>query len=1186
MSGSRTPNSSPSQPPITPGLLVLHGNRAELLGETVFEWLRRHPLGALEEEIFLVQSNGVAEWLKMTLAEQAGICAATRVELPGRFLWRAYRQMLGREAVPSQSRLDKLPLTWALMRLLPQLAQQPGFEPLAGFLRLGAMERRLQLAQALADLLDQYQVYRSDWLEAWAQGQDVLPRSAGEALANALPLPADQRWQAALWRALLAPLSAQQREASRPQLHQRFVQALQQGRVPQSPMARRVVLFGMTHVPMQTLQALAALSEHCQVILAIPNPCRFHWADIIDGRELLKISRRRQPLRAGLDLAEVGLESMHQHAHPLLASWGRQGRDFVRQLDAFDDALQAQERFALAKIDLFDEGEGASLLSQVQARIRELVPLAEHPALAQPLQADDRSIVFHIAHGAQREVEILQDQLLDLLAKTPGLQPRDIVVMVPDIDAFAPAIRSVFGQYGFNGRGDKRFIPFDIADLKDRGHNPLMIALEWLLRLPQQRCRLSEVRDLLDVPAVAARFGLTPADLPRLTQWMEGAGIRWGLNAEQRGELGLAACGEQNSWLFGLRRILLGYAVGDTTAHREPFAGIAAYAEVGGLDAALAGHLAELLGALEAWWRLSSTLATPQAWGERGRELLANFFLAQDDQERATLAAADAALTQWLAACETAEFADDIELVVAREAWLSGLDLPTLNKRFKAGGITFCTLMPMRAVPFEVVCLLGMNDGDYPRRSMRSDFDLMGLPGQQRPGDRSGRDDDRQLILEALLSARQRLYISWSGRSVRDNSEQPPSVLVSQLRDYLASGWGEAVLAPLSTEHPLQPFSRRYFEQGSALFTHASEWRQAHQAQDEVQDEPDVDSEGDGHELPPLVADPDQPLLDIKTLAAFLKNPVKSFFKQRLDVQFTESATAAEDDEAFAVDGLLEHELLSELLDDALQAPPAQGFEVEDPKSTEDAELPRRVAGLAARMREAGRLPMAEQGRRAERALVDAVVPMLQAWRRLQALYPLQAPKELLSFPFEQPLLQDWLADLRAQALGGQRVWLALLPNRLCADEKNKSARPERLLEAWVRQLVASAHGLQLQGVLIGRDAQLTLQPLPPEQAQADLAELLALWQEGMRQPLPIAALSGLAQVADQKDVAVVYEGGFNSRGEVNEPCLARLYPDFAALTADGRFEALAPRLYGALHDWLQQGVSLELHAESEEAAA
>ncbi|MGS0756060.1 exodeoxyribonuclease V subunit gamma, partial [Roseateles sp. GG27B] len=244
--------------------------------------------------------------------------------------------------------------------------------------------------------------------------------------------------------------------------------------------------------------------------LAIPNPCRYHWADIIDGRELLKMARRRQPLRNEVDLAALGLEAMHAHAHPLLASWGRQGRDFVRQLDAFDDALQAQQRFALAKIDLFDEGPGDTLLQQVQGLIRDLTPLAEHPATV--LDADDRSIVFHIAHGAQREVEILHDQLLALLAQPlevvqGHVAPRDIVVMVPTW------INSPGHPLFANTRARTPFIPYDIADLKERGHNPLLRA-EWL-PFPQQRCRLSRCVTCSMPPwpsALACKRGL-----PRLT---------------------------------------------------------------------------------------------------------------------------------------------------------------------------------------------------------------------------------------------------------------------------------------------------------------------------------------------------------------------------------------------------------------------------------------------------------------------------------------------------------------------------------------------------------------------------------------------------------------------------------------------------------------------------------------------
>jgi hypothetical protein len=183
----------------------------------------------------------------------------------------------------------------------------------------------------------------------------------------------------------------------------------------------------------------------------------------------------------------------------------------------------------------------------------------------------------------------------------------------------------------------------------------------------------------------------------------------------------------------------------------------------------------------------------------------------QPGSERA-LAALDDALMRWLRACELAGFDQPVDVVGLRHGWLDALQQPRLEQRFRAGGVTFCTLMPMRAIPFDVVCLLGMNEADYPRRNPRSDFDLMALPGQFRPGDRSRQHDDRQLMLEALLSARRQLIVSWTGRSVRDNSEQPPSVLVSQLRDYIAAVWGTGAVKDRTTEHPLQPFDRRYFD--------------------------------------------------------------------------------------------------------------------------------------------------------------------------------------------------------------------------------------------------------------------------------------------------------------------------------------------------------------------------------------
>ena len=1155
---------------LQPGLIALHGNRTETLAETVFSWLSAHPLGPLEQEVVLVQSNGMAEWFKMGMAQSLGVCAAARVELPARFLWRSYRQVLGAAAVPRQSPLDKTALTWRLMRQLPECAAQGGYEAIGGFLAPGDAERLLQLSERLADLFDQYQIYRADWLDDWAAGRDVLATPGRPTLA----VPEDQLWQPMLWRCILAGLDESQRASTRPQLHRQVIATLESGAPLVQPLARRVVLFGMSHLPLSMLQTLAAMSRHSQILLAVPNPCRFHWADAIDGRELLRIERRRQPLKNGRDLAALPLEMMHAHAHPLLSSWGRQARDYVRQLDAFETQLPEGMAAELPRIDIFDEevDPDAPLLSLVQQAIRDMVPLTEHAHSA--VARADHSIVFHSAHSMVRELEVLHDQLLALLAEPaeagrPALQPRDVVVMVPAIEGVAASIRAVFGQYG---RHDARHIPFDIADLSASDNNPLVAALQWLLRLPQQRCRLSELRDLLDVPAVAARFGLDADDLPQLSAWMAGAGIRWGLNAQQRGALGLAACGEQNSAWFGLHRMLLGFASGSgafdagAAGDATGLAQIEPYAEVGGLGAELAGQLATLLERLLDWWALAGAAADPAGWAQRFRRLLADFFAPQTDSDRALLAALDSALSSWLEACELGGFDDPVELIVAQQAWLDIVQQPSVDSRFRAGGVTFCTLMPMRAIPFEVVCLLGMNDGDYPRRAMRSDFDLMALPGQLRPGDRARRDDDRQLMLEALLSARRMLYISWAGRSVRDNSEQPPSVLVSQLRDYLAAGWvgeGGDLLAQRTFHHPLQPFSRSYFSPDSTLRTYAREWRAAHllRADDPASAVP---------ALAAFVPDIEVPLT-LSQLHGFVRHPAQAFFRHRLNVRFEKEEQLSLDEEAFGLQGLAGYSVIEQLQTQVvadIEAAPAVGIALEQ-----------RVAGHLARIERAGTLPLAGLGTRKRAELQEAVLPSLQSWLAHRNRFDRSVQRQRLHFAQDGLVFEDWLDDLRVPDRDGEAVpaWISLQARALLGTRGE--VRPAAVLLPYLRSLVAAACGVQVQGIIVARDATLALQPMPPGEAMAQFQTLLQVWQAGQDSPLPLPLRTALAAAAAGEDLAraeTAYEGdGFAQAGEADDACWARLFPDFDALTADGRFAPLAEAVHAPLLAWLADQVQV-----------
>ena len=1239
---------------LRPGLMLVHGNHAETLRDLLVEWVTRYPLAPLENEIILAQSNGIAQWLKLAFAADAdagrgeqdaerpglGIASALDISLPSRFLWRVYRAVLGADAVPETSPFDQSRLVWRLVRLLPEVMARPEYAPLRRFLtRDTDLRKRFQLADRLADLFDQYQVYRADWLAAWAGGEDVLIDARGARRR----MPQEQRWQAALWRTLLEDVGTAPCDpgggsnAGRATVHEAFL--LRAGGWPKddrpSGLPRRLMVFGISSLPRQSLEVVAALARWTQILVCVHNPCQHYWAEIVSDKDLLRAERARQRRRDGLP-ADLSEDSMHLHAHPLLAAWGKQGRDFIGLLDEHHEAAaRAGDEGRVSPIgqciELFGSPGGDTLLQQLQDDIRDLRPLAETRALWPPVQpARDASIRFHIAHSPQREVEILHDQLLAAFNAEASLRPRDVVVMVPDIDTYAPHVQAVFGLLD---REDPRYIPHSVVDRGRRSTDPLVQALERLLDLPHSRLAVSDLLDLLEVPALRRRFGIAEEDLPQLHRWIREANIRWGLHAEQRASLDLPAQADamaQHTWRFGLRRMLLGYAVGPDGG---AWKGIEPCDEIGGLDAALLGPLVQLIERLDAAWRTLREPATVANWVTRLRTLLADVFTPEGSDETYTLLQLETALQEWQEVCEEAALTETLPLSVVGDHWLSRLDAGGLSQRFFGGAVTFATLMPMRAIPFRHVCLLGMNDGDYPRARIPIDFDLMGQ--DCRPGDRSRREDDRYLFLEALLSARDHLHISWVGRSITDNSPRPPSVLVAQLRDHLAAGWrlagvtdapqgsasvdpGQALLQALTQEHRLQPFSAQYFPpdpDASAWFTYAHEWRPARADRSQplspdeakrhpgnatpdsrpspasaqapsgsettLDDRPDVAAGARPHRsltrpdalLPVLSRD--QPL-SVRELADFLKAPVKAFFRQRLGVFFELDDPAGEDQEPFDLSALGYWQLRDELIRAQSEAL-GQGGAIDRARTERLARI-RRRGDLA---------PGAFGGAMAE----ELVAPMDNLFARYQRAierWPHPVEEEEIRFQIvvaEQVReLADWLGGIRTDSRG-RRGRVVLETSDLVTSNQY---RGDRLIRHWVAHLAGHLTGAPVCTLAISPVGEVELRSLEVDEAKVRLAALLTAWHEGMRRPLPLAAKTAFAWLkgADPLTTGKVYDGAFKQTGEcATDAYLARAYPDFAALCASGEFAMLAETLLRPLLDAIDAAGRTPISSTEQQAA-
>ncbi|MFM2480535.1 exodeoxyribonuclease V subunit gamma [Celerinatantimonas sp. YJH-8] len=1002
---------------------------AGLIGPLMQQSPRRQPLSS---EQVLVQSPGMAQWLKLELARQLGVAANIEFPLPASFIWQMFHLVLS--DVPDQSPFNKEAMAWRLMRLLPKQQDDVDFAPLFAYLadHDDSQDRKLwQLCQKIADLFDQYLVYRSNWTSAWEQGDDLPEVSQTEP------------WQPKLWRLLVDDtVSRMESPYHRGNLFQDFIERLTIA-TPVSGLPERVFIFGISALPPAYLKALEALALHIDIHLFLGNPCREYWGDVRDEHAL-----------AG---------------NPLLASMGKLGRDYLE--------LLAETNKQELDLNLFIEPQGTQLLPTLQRDILNLhnpvePTLWEESRHKRRVATGDHSICFQVCHNARRELEVLHDQLLAMFEADPELMPRDVIVMVPDVNRYSPAIQAVFGS-----AETSRAIPYAISDRSIRDESPLLQSFIELLALPTSRSSASGLLTWLEVPAISRRFEIPSHELAVLRQWVIESGVRWGLDQSDMMRWSNPDEGEQNSWLFGLKRMLLGYAMDDFTLVDAWLP----YPESQGLAAELIGRLAEFIDALIA---LRDALLQPAdyaVWQQRLRWILEQFYQFDEDDLIPQQQLLDL-IEQFYQMADSCDYHEPIEAMIIHDYARSRLASESGSQRFLAGPVNFCTLLPMRAIPFKVVCLLGMNDADYPRTVSQVGFDLMAQNPMQR-GDRSRREDDRYLFLEALLAAQQRLYVSYVGRSINDNSPLEPSVLVAELREYLGQSFcldgdealesdhsAERLLEQLTLEHPLQPFSPDYFTSDTPYFSYHPRWLTAAQAL-QAPASPQIATDALRLKEPLPAESP----LDYQDLQRFVRAPSEWLYRRRLHIDYPVLEEELVESESFSVRGLARYQLDEQLLRARLQE-----------QSLDQVSL---------RLQASGQLPHGFFGQISIEKRWQSLDPLVGRLSQLPALEPSRWPVRVAALADDLPPLQGWLSSPCAEAL------VAFRPGKLRARDR---------LLAWLDYLVAHlVEAAPQQSYLLGIDEAITFSAIQPAQAEHYLQAWLRALQVAWQQPftLPCEAL-------------------------------------------------------------------------------
>jgi exodeoxyribonuclease V gamma subunit len=967
-------------------------------------------------EVVAVPAAGVERWLAQRLshvlgagANGAGICANVEFPSPARLLDDAVAALSDDPDAAAAWRAERM--VWPLLELVDSGYPVPG--------RAAASPgRRYAWAARVAGIFARYAVERPELIAAWARGE-----------ADLAGLPEDLRWQPGLWRELRERIGT-------PSPAERLPDVLDALRKNPDRLALpdRISVFGLNRLTRYRLLVLAALAEHRAVHLWINHASPALWAAVAAGN----------PPR-----------------HPFLASMSR-------------DVQALQRRLVEVAPDLTDHlhsvpARPAGLLGRLQTALYDDAAPAD-PAPRDP--ADD-SVTVHACHGRARQVEVLRDVVIARLEADPTLQPRDVLVMCPDIEAFAPLIAAAFSGVTDTDGGRTAHpattLRVALADRAPRASNPLYGTVETLLRLAAGRAGLGAVLDLVETDPVRRRFGLDADATAQLREWMEQARVSWGYDAAHRGRYGLGSI-TTGTWRNGLDRLLLGVTMEDTGAW---LADAVPLDDVDSTQIDLAGRFAELLDRLAAAVEFFSAARPVAEWARGLGPIVCGLTLpAAAWQTSALLRDLDDL------AAQTTGHAVDVDLADFTALWAMRTPARPSRTGFRSGSLTVATMVPMRSVPHRVVVLLGLDDGVFPRADYVDGDDL--LARDRRDGERDPRTEDRQLLLDAVSAAKEHLVVLHTGADERSGLPVPPAVPLAELLDALDSvavgAAGGPVSAEVTVRHPLQPFDPRNFTgEGNAFRSFDPVGLAGARAML-------------GTRLPraPFISEalPAAPVEDVELddLRAMLLHPVKEFLRRRLGVRLAEPVVEVPEALPVELDGLLEWGVGDRLLTARLA-----GRDITD---CVDAEVRRGV------------VPPGELGLEVVRRI----------GRAAEAVAVL-ARDHLVGDPDSLDINAEVRVGGVDRALRGTVTGVrAGVVTRVSFSKIG----PKQLLAAWVDllALTVARPAQQWQAVVIGRAGQgeairRVLGPIPVEIATEALVDLVVVADLGCCEPLPLPLKCG-----------------------------------------------------------------------------
>jgi len=709
--------------------IVYKSNSLNTLLLEAYKIIQEKPLNNIfEKEIFVYDSKILFQYLNIFIAEKIGISANIKLYHPNDFIWKLFEIISPKKKL--KNTFTHSMMIWKIMKIIDD---KKIFE---NYNKKEAKLQKFKFSFLMANIFEQYIFYRPNWINEW------------ETEKNTSIIDQNDIWQIKLWIEIIKnSKKTHQYSYHFANLFYNFQKLFEEKKIQKKHLPSRCFIISSFALNPSYIRIFQNISTYINIYFLYVTPFKKNIFNFIqDNNIFLNQKKNKKPCD-----------------NSLIKLWGQYEKIYALYI------IRSKE---MKIINCFKENNNRNLLNSIKNDLLKKNINKKKRFLI----STDNSISINICFNKKNEIEILHKKLLIFFNKNSSIKPKDVVVTSFSIENYISSINSVFAS-----ENNKKQIPFFIANKFSKKTNIIISSFKKILNLANSRFHNEEILEFLDIPEIAKKFNLSEEEIKILYYWIEEANIRWAIDCKHKDYLSFPK-NKQNTWLYGIEKLLLSYAMNDT---EKVWNNILSCSSINGSRTEIIEKLIIFIKTLKKWQKKLSRSQYLIHWHSLSKDLINDFFFCSQKIEK-SIKMIQKNWTEMINNNLSSGYLKKVSINILIKNFFYKYYFNN-HQKFLPDVVNFCHPNAVCYIPFKIICIIGADHLSVPKINHLDKFNL--LKKYPLIEDINIYQKYCYLFAQSISCAEQYFYISYVGYSIKDESKIYPSILIDQLLHYISSNF-------------------------------------------------------------------------------------------------------------------------------------------------------------------------------------------------------------------------------------------------------------------------------------------------------------------------------------------------------------------------------------------------------------